>query len=221
MQALLAQVAQEWDEAGVLDVLCTLVKQIWRADLARFRPDLGDDLMSLGVQASRNLCNLAVRELREVPDVLAQSRKTLEVVYDGRVLHTGKAPSDSRDWSIEHLDWAESEVRESAAAANSAAYQSTVGTLFEDWGPLTGQRIDPTALRHLHLTWQGFPDGATRTWLGFPQLGLHPWYAVMMIDDAPSTMLDFVAAGEPGPRPAHRPAPRPASKHKGLGSAPN
>lgn len=182
VQDLLIQVADEWDEAGVLNVLCSLVKQVWTVDLQRYRPDLGDDLMSLGVQASRNLCNLAVRELREVPGVLAQNRKTLEVAFEGRVLHVGKAPSDSRDWTVEHVDWAESEVRESAAAANSAAYQSRAGTLFEDWEPLTGQSVDPTALRNLHLTWQGFPDGGTRTWLGFPQLGLHPWYAVMMID---------------------------------------
>jgi hypothetical protein len=184
VQDLLVQVAEEWQQAGVLDVLCGLVREVWQADLDRYAPDLGDDLMSLGVQASRNLCNLAVRELRDVPGVIAQNKKTLEVAYGGRILHAGKAPSDASDWNVDHVDWAESDVRESAAAANSAAYQSIAGTLFEDLEPVDGQRVDPAALRHLHLTWQGFPDGGTRTWLGFPQLGLRPWYAVHLIDDA-------------------------------------
>jgi hypothetical protein len=185
-QELLAEVVEEWQRAGVLNVLCALVRSIWRDDLDRYRPELGDDPMSLGVQASRNLCNLAVRELRDVPGVLAQNKKTLEIAYSGRILHTGKAPSDSLDWKVDHVDWAESDVRESAAASNSAAYHSIVGTLFEDLEPVAGQRVNPAALRHLHLTWQGFPDGGTRTWLGFPQLGLHPWYAVLLIDDAAS-----------------------------------
>ena len=184
VQQLLAEVAEQWQRGGVLDPLCDLVRQVWRADLDRFEPELGDDLMSLGVQASRNLSNLAVRELSDVPHVIAQHKKTLEIGFGGRVLHAGKAPSDSSDWSIDHVDWSDSEVRESAAAANTAAYQSSAGTLFEDLEPVSGQRINPAALRHLHLTWQGFADGGTRTWLGFPQLGIRPWYAVMLLDDA-------------------------------------
>jgi hypothetical protein len=186
VQDLLAEVAEQWQRGGILDRLGQLVQQVWRADLDRFEPDLGDDLMSLGVQASRNLCNLAVRELSDLPHVIAKNKKTLEISFGGRVLHTGKAPSDSPDWSIDHVDWSESEVRESAAASNTAAYQSSAGTLFEDLEPVSGQRINPAALRHLHLTWQGFTDGGTRTWLGFPQLGIRPWYAVMILDDATS-----------------------------------
>lgn len=211
-QELLSLVTEQWRQAGVLDVLCELVREVWRTDLDRYEPDLGDDATSLGVQASRNLCNLAVARLRGVPGVNAQNKKTLEIAFGGRVLHAGKAPSDAADWSVDHLDWAESDVRESAAAANSAAYQPTEGTLFEDLEPIAGQRINPDGLRHLHLTWQGFPDGGTRTWLGFPQLGLRPWYAVDLVDDAASTHLssddetavltappspDFDALGEP------------------------
>jgi hypothetical protein len=204
-QDLLTQVTEEWQQAGVLDVLCGLVREIWRADLGRYEPELGDDLMSLGVQASRNLSNLAVRELQDVPGVIAQHKMTLEVSYGGRVLHVGKAPSDASDWNVDHVDWADSDVRESAAAANSAAYQPIVGTLFEDLEPVFGQQVNPAALRHLHLTWQGFPDGGTRTWLGFPQLGLRPWYAVQLIDDATGSS----ALGDPtGPAPT---APLPTS----------
>jgi hypothetical protein len=220
---LLARVADEWTAAGVLGVLCRLVGQIWRADLDRYEPEaMGDDLMSLGMQASRNLCNLAVRELHDLPGVQARDRNTLEIGYGGRVLHTGKAPSDAPDWNVQHLDWADSDVRERAAEANTAAYQSPAGTLFEDLEPLPGQRVNPEALKHLHLTWQGLADGSTRTWLGFPQLGLSPWYAVMAIDDsaAPSlvdlrrgaapgaSLQDFDLLGEP--EVAITPRPRPA-----------
>jgi hypothetical protein len=98
VQDLLARVADEWTAAGVFGVLCELVGQIWRADLDRYEPEaMGDDAMSLGLQASRNLCNLAVRHLQGVPGVVARDRNTLEITYGGRMLHTGKAPSDAPD----------------------------------------------------------------------------------------------------------------------------
>jgi hypothetical protein len=119
-----------------------------------------------------------------MPGVVARDRRTLEVGYHGRVLHVGKAPSDSPNWQVDQVDWADSEVREHAAAANTAAYQSSSGTLFEGWDALPGQNLDPSALEHLHLTWQGLADGSTRTWLGFPKLGSPPWFAVLLLDDA-------------------------------------
>jgi hypothetical protein len=181
---LLEQVTDDWAATGVLGALRELVGQVWRTDLNRYEPELGDDAMSLGMQASRNLCNLTARRLQGVPGVRARNGRTLEVSYRGRVLHVGKAPSDSLTWDVDQVDWADSEVREHAATANSAAYQSASGTLFEDWDALPGQNLDPSALRHLHLTWQGLADGSTRTWLGFPQLGTPPWYAVLLLDDA-------------------------------------
>jgi hypothetical protein len=154
------------------------------------------------MQASRNLCNLTVRRLRGVPGVLARDRKTLEISYGGRVLHVGKAPSDSPTWDVHQVDWAESDVRAHAAAANSAAYQSASSTLFQDWDALPGQNLDPSALQHLHLTWQGLADGATRTWLGFPQLGSRPWFAVLLLDDTRlgDATIDL-RTDEPTPRP--------------------
>ncbi|HST83670.1 MAG TPA: hypothetical protein VLL08_18200 [Kineosporiaceae bacterium] len=181
-QEFLQQVTDEWAASGVLRVLCDLVDQVWHDDLARYRPDLGDDAMSLGVQASRNLCNLAVRRLQRLRGVQAKDRKTLEVSYAGRVLHVGKASSDSLLWEVTQVDWADSDVREQAAAANTAAYQSSSGTLFENWDAVPEQ--NPSALHHLHLTWQGLADGSTRAWLGFPQLGSRPWVAVLLLDDA-------------------------------------
>jgi hypothetical protein len=183
-QEMLEQVTDEWAATGVLRVLRQLVDQVWKTDLQRYDESLGDDAMSLGMQASRNLCNLTVQRLQHVPGVLARDRRTLEIGYAGRVLHVGKAPSDSPTWSVDQVDWAESDLREHAAAENSAAYQSAGGTLFDGWDALPGQQLDPAALLHLHLTWQGLADGSTRSWLGFPRLGARPWFAVLLLDDA-------------------------------------
>jgi hypothetical protein len=196
---LLETVTDEWAATGVLGVLCDLVDQVWRTDLNRYEPDLGDDAMSLGMQASRNLCNLSAHRLQGVRGVAASNGKTLEVSYRNRVLHVGKAPSDSPSWNVALVDWADSDVRERAAAANTAAYQSSSGTLFEGWAALPGQNLDPAALRHLHLTWQGLADGSTRTWLGFPQLGSRPWYAVLQLDAA---RLGAVTLDVTAPAPA-------------------
>jgi hypothetical protein len=181
---LLEQVTDEWAATGVLAILRELVDQVWRRDLTRHDPELGDDAMSLGMQASRNLCNLAVRRVQGLSGVHAQDNRTLEISYRGRVLHVGKAPSDSPGWEVSQVDWTDSDVRQQAAAANTAAYQSSSGTLFDGWDALPGQNLAPSALQRLHLTWQGLADGSTRCWLGFPQLGIRPWFAVLPLDAA-------------------------------------
>lgn len=207
MQHLLEQVTGEWAATGVLRVLRDLVDEVWRTDLARFDVNLGDDAMSLGMQASRNLFNLAARRLQGLHEVHVGNRRTLEITFEGRLLHVGKAPSDSLLWDVDLVDWADSDLREHAAEANSAAYQSSAGTLFDGWDALPGQNLDPSALTYLHLTWQGLADGSTRSWLGFPQLGSRPWFAVLPLDDARVghrtvhlTVVDLVSSDRPGHR---------------------
>jgi hypothetical protein len=182
-QALLDEVVNEWTDGDVLGVLRELVPTVWRKNVDRYEPRLGDDPTTLGIQSSRNLCNLAVRQLVGVPGVQARDVKTLEVTYRGRVLHAGKIRSRSRSWNVSSVDWADSDVRSICAEANTNAYLPVAGTLFGDLGPLSGQPVDPRALRHLMLMWQGFDDGGTRTWLGFPCLGTKPWFAVVLLDD--------------------------------------
>ena len=179
--ALLDQVLADWLRRGPLACLLQLIAQVWRTDLQRHDPELGDDAQTLGILASRNLCNLAVRRLSGLPAVRASDRRTLEVVYGARVLHVGKAPSESLTWDVTTMDWSSSEVRDDAARANSEAYLAAQGTLFE-LIPFPGRTQSPTALAHLHLAWQGFPDGTTRAWLGFPRLGAPAWFAVTPLD---------------------------------------
>jgi hypothetical protein len=105
------------------------------------------------------------------------------VLYGGRLLHVGKAPSESLSWDVASMDWSSSEVRDDAARANSEAYLPAQGTLFE-FVPYPGMSRVATALAHLHLTWQGFPDGTTRAWLGFPRFGVPSWFAVSPLQGA-------------------------------------
>jgi hypothetical protein len=174
VQALLDEIVVDWTDGGVLDVLRELVPIVWRRNLDRYEPArLGDDAMTLGVQSSRNLCNLAVRRLASMTGV----------TYKGRVLHAGKVTSRSPVWDVSAVDWSQSEVRTTCAEINTKAYMPTTGTLFETVGALPGQRVDPRALRRLQLMWQGFDDGGTRAWLGFPRLGIAAWFAVVQLDD--------------------------------------
>ena len=183
-QALLDEVVAAWTDGGPLGVLRELVPTVWRRNIARHEPArLGDDRMSLGVQSSRNLCNLAVRGLVGVPGVQARDAKTLEVTYQGRTLHAGKVGSSSPSWDVSSVDWSHSEVRTLCAEANSKAYMPVAGTLFETVGALPGQPVNPRVMRHLQLMWQGFDDGGTRTWLGLPRSGAESWFAVVLLDD--------------------------------------
>lgn len=184
VDALLGEIVVDWTDAGVLGELCQLVRTVWRTNVDRYEPTrLGDDAMSLGVQSSRNVCNLAVRRLAATPDVRARDTKTLEIEYSGRTLHTGKIPSRSRSWEVSSVNWSVSEVRTSSAEINSKVYLPVSGTLFDGSAALPGQPVNPRALRRLMMVWQGFDDGSTRSWLGFPRLGDDPWFGVRLIDD--------------------------------------
>lgn len=214
---LLDEVIVEWTAGSVLPTLRDLVTMVWRTNLDRHEWRLGDDALTLGLQSSRNLCNLAVRQLATLDGVVARDARTLEVTYKGRVLHTGKITSTSPTWETSGVDWSESDVRYSGAAANTTAYIPVAGTLFEHSVP--GQPADPTVMRYLHLSWQGMPDGATRAWLGFPRLGDPAWFAVVLLDEqggdsgglapdddapVPPTPPDFDTLGEPQLRLAPR-----------------
>lgn len=174
----LGEVVDDWWHRGPLAVIHGLVAEVWRENVARYQPDeRGDDPLSLGIQSARNICNLAVQRCHDLPGVRVLGGATLTVLFGGRVLHLGKAtPEQSRTWDVSSLDWSSSDVRNQAAVLNTEAYRPFGGTLLDGLMPDIG---DPTALRHLHLAWQGFIDDAsTRVWVGFPQVGARPWFAV-------------------------------------------
>jgi len=201
-ELVLARVVRDW--FGVLDVLQELAGRVWRTNLDRYEPSrLGDDATSLGITSSRNLCNLAVREFEDVPGVVARDRNTLEVCYGGRMLHTSKAPSSSPTWDVQSISWITSEVRSDGAAANTAAYVSRAGTLFEDATVSAAQGVGPDGLRHLHLVWQGLEDGTTRSWVGFPCAGVQPWFVVRLLEEraGAAATVGVDRGGSPGPGP--------------------
>jgi hypothetical protein len=195
-ETLLKAVISEWRDDGPLGELEGIVQDVWRTNVARHEPDLGDDGISLGLQSARNICNRAVDELRGMPGVLVRGGLTLEIRFAGRMLHVGKAtPEPSRTWSVWSVDWESSDVRDDAARANWACYQPLSGTLLETLTPLPGLDVDVEALRYLHLAWQGFVDDAhCRAWLGFPSAGPQPWIAVL-------PLFDTAEAGRPGASP--------------------
>src|SRR5438105_3967226 len=112
-ETLLKAVIGEWRDDGPLGELEGIVQDVWRTNVARHEPGLGDDGISLGLQSARNICNRAVLELRGVPGVLVRGGLTLEVRFAGRTLHVGKAtPEPSRSWNVWSLDWDSSDVRD-------------------------------------------------------------------------------------------------------------
>ena len=184
VEEYLGEVIDDWWHRGPLRAIHDLVGEAWRANVARFEPEeRGDDALSLSIQSARNICNLAVQRCQRMPGVRVYGGPTLTVHFGGRVLHLGKAtPEQSRDWSVWSIDWSHSEVRDRAAELNSQAYEPYCDTLFGGLEPDVG---DPSALRHLHLAWQGFvAEATTRVWVGFPRAGPLPWFAVVPLGPA-------------------------------------
>lgn len=217
----LAIARDHWLNEGPLGTVLELTAKVWRTNQERYEPErLGDDQLVLGIQCSRNLCNLTVRALHGVTGTKARDRQTLEVSFGGQVLHVNKAPAPSSQWNIWSMDWRTSDVREEAARLNSAAYHSDHGTLFANLPDR--KKGDVSELRHLHYTWQGLPDGEVRHWLGFPRLGDLPWFAVVELDgpgdmgrggqpatttEPPTGSPQFDALAEPTVRVTRRPQP--------------
>ena len=187
VEGYLCEVIDDWWHRGPLAVIHDLVGEVWCANVERFQPEeRGDDALSLGIQSARNICNLAVRRCQSMPGVRVYGGLTLTVHFGGRVLHLGKAtPEQSLDWNIWSVDWSHSDVRDRAADLNSQAYQPSGDTLFSGLDVDVG---DPSALRHLHLAWQGIvAAAATRVWVGFPQAGPLPWFAVVPLGPGGAT----------------------------------
>ena len=175
---LLLAVMEEWNQAGILPTLRAVTSEVWPRNLDRHEPDLGDDAMTLGVQSSRNVRNLAARRLEDAGIDARVEEQSLRIKHAGRVLHINKTTATSPSWDPDSQRWDDSEVRLLGAQANSQAYYPSGGTLF----PLPAK--SPDALKHLHMTWQGLEGGPTRAWVGFPRLGYILWFAVAPLAEA-------------------------------------
>lgn len=183
---LLSGVVERWRAEGPLTQIIGVIEDVWRKNLDRQEPHLGDDAMSLGILCSRNIMNRCVEQLRDgTPHSVVRGGLTLEVVFDGRVMHLSKVGSQQMSWHPHLMVWDSSEVRIDGARGNAAVYTPIKGTLVEDTPDQTlfGAIGDPADMRNLHLAWQGFPDGAVRAFVGFPTTGPAPWSAVTLVHD--------------------------------------
>lgn len=183
---VLAEVVADWRDHGPLAEIIGVIEGVWRRNLDRFEPTIGDDAMSLGVQCSRNVMNLSVERFRtRSSEVIVRGGLTLEAVYHGRTMHFSKISSQARSWEPYSIDWESSDVRTTCAQMNAAVYTPTEGTLFDGVAgvSLPGPAGDPADLHHLHLAWQGLPDAQTRVFVGFPTAGPVPWSAVTLVHD--------------------------------------
>lgn len=189
VEALLGEVIEDWHDRGPLVDLLDTVETVWKTNLERHEPEaLGDDATSLGMQCSRNILHRAEARLRarDIEGVRVRGGQTLEVEFAGRVMHTSKVRARNQSWDPYSIDWSASEVRTEGAAANSRVYTPVAGTVFEYLpecvGALPGGG-DLSALRYLHLSWQGLSEGHVRIFAGFPSAGTTPWMAVRLIKD--------------------------------------
>jgi len=196
VEEVLSEVAERWKSSGPLTDMLRIIDDVWRSNLDRQEPALGDDAMSLGTLCWRNVMNRTVNHFAGREDgIVARGGQTLEVTFAGRILHVSKVPTQSRSWDPQTMDWDASEVRTDGARANSAVYLHRGGTLFEDVDDVLPARVvgDPRRLTHLHLVWQGLGDAQTRAFLGFPAAGPLPFSAVSLVHDGVQSDLSVAA----------------------------
>lgn len=192
--AALDAAVESLTEARVVEHLRSLIQEVWARNLGRHEPDeAGDTPMSLGIQCSQNLHQLAMRRVlghELVTDEVRWNIDRLEVsdprgvlTFDMPGLHmvTMKVPmADGRipNWEA-FADWAnESQVREDLARDNSrvlGGYTTAPKDQFEFDFATTGS---PGAVRNYMMLWSGDPDSVlTAGWLGVPIMGALPFAA--------------------------------------------
>lgn len=198
-EALLRDVISDWTATGVLTDLVGLVGSVWRTNVDRHEPDLGDDAVTLGMGSARNLANRTVQEFALRQEVHADlQNNSLRVVHLGRTLRASKLPGKTANADPHSIDWDVSATRHRGPAANSQQLE-----LFRMPEEELLENARDNEPRHLHLAWAGDADtGAVSVHLGFPRDnadGGSPWYAVQLIyrDDIGGQLPVSVATPEP------------------------
>lgn len=181
-------------ETEVVDRVRELIQEVWARNLGRYEPDeAGDTPMSLGIQCSQNLHQLAIRRIQghELVDdedrwaieglVVTDPRGVLTFDLPGIHMVTMKVPmADGRvpNWET-FADWAnESQVREDLARANSmvlGGYTTAPRYQLEFQFPA---KQAPGTVRNYMLLWSGDPNSVlTAGWLAVPIMGALPFAA--------------------------------------------
>lgn len=225
-EAALESTVETCRASGLAAAWHALVLEVYAANLGRHEPDeLGDTVMSFGIQCYENLKSRAIRRFRhddlEAADAhwdidglrVWTPRNVLTFDLGSTRVVTMKVPfteGRSPNWARSN-DWEQhSQIRLELATENSAALQYKTHapgalTLL----PHTGS---PGAVRSYMLLWAGEADAAlTAGWLGVPILGDTPFIARELLwwDDQPHTRVTRNAAPDRGPRFDERPAATP------------
>ncbi|WP_020392447.1 hypothetical protein [Kribbella catacumbae] len=198
-EELLAEVESDWTASGVLPELLGLLRDVWRTNLERHEPALGDDAVTLGMGSARNFANRTVQVLVPRNDVIADLQgNSLRVIHLGRTLRASKLPGKSVHTDPYSIDWDSSATRHQGPLANSQQLE-----LFELPTEELAANSAVGSPRYLHLAWAGDAEtGDVAVHLGFPRDtrdGAEPWFAVRMVYcDQPGDQLPIVPVSESG-----------------------
>ena len=191
-----------------------IISEVYVKNATRHDPVLGDDATTFGITTSRNIANLAVQRLNQMPGVSARLVDTaLEVLCGGYVLRQYKLPGAARDVSVNAISWDDSDAKLDGAVANSATGQLSLdGDLAEGAGAFGG--VVPV-MRHLRLAHAAdLETGDCVIYLGIPRdnrIGGLPWFDVAIVFGDPGAEHDAGLAGDAalpsGPRYDQLPLP--------------
>lgn len=213
--------------SGLVDAWRTLAQDVYASNLDRYEPDeLGDTVMSFGIQCYENLRTRAIRRFRHDDLEHADAHwdiDGLQVGTPGNVLTfdfagarfvTMKVPFSERrcpNWDRSG-DWEQySQVRSEIAAENSRVLQYRTHAAAAS--PLFPHPGSPGAVRNFMVLWSGESDAAlTAGWLGVPTLGDRPFiaYEKLWWDDEPDTRVTRTPMPDRGPSFDERPVVKPA-----------
>lgn len=193
-ETALEAAANQLIDTKVVDLVRELIQEVWARNLGRYEPDeAGDTPMSLGIQCSQNLHQLALRRVQGHEFVEDDERWAIDglkvtdprgvLTFDLPGIHmvTMKVPmADGRvpNWEM-FADWAnESQVREDLARDNSTVlggYTTAPKDQLEFEFPA---KQSPGAVHNFMLLWSGDPNSVlTAGWLAVPTLGHLPFAA--------------------------------------------
>lgn len=215
MTDLLERARDALDRRGVIAAMTKIISEVYGRNAARHDQVLGDDATTFGITTSRNIANLAVLRLNQMPGVSARLIDTaLEVLCGGYVLRQYKLPGAARDVSVNAISWEDSDAKLDGAVANSATGQLSLDADLAEGAGAFG-RVMP-AMRHLRLAHAADLDtGDCVIYLGIPRdnrVGGLPWFDVTVVfgDSGPAEQ-DAGRTGDPvppaGPRYDQLPLP--------------
>ncbi|QGH69569.1 hypothetical protein [Pseudactinotalea sp. HY158] len=223
----LNEVADTCTDSGLVDAWQALVQDVYASNLDRFEPnELGDTVMSFGIQCYENLKSRALRRFRhddlEIADAhwdidglrVGTPGNVLTFNFAGARFVTMKVPfSEGRSPNWDRSgDWDQgSQVRSEIATENSNVLQYK--TPAPGASPLFPHLGSPGDVRSFMLLWAGESSAAlTAGWLGIPILGETPFIAHKRLwyDLEPDTLVTQKSTPDRGPSFDERPAARPA-----------